>query len=118
MDTGDCCKDIVTITAKQGSTFHWAGTINLPTGMWTALSSVFQSGSRKHVGDLTVTLGDPTLDVYPIELFADNVSTLAWNVPKLDCDILFIDSSTVPNVVPTQTFQILVGKQVTIYPVV
>ena len=116
MDTGDCCKDVVTITAKQGSTFHWAGTINLPTGTWTAMSSVVQSGTKKPMGDLIVTLGTPTLGVYPIQLFADIDVTDNWNVPALDGDILFIDSAATPNVVPTPTFKILVDRQVTIYP--
>ena len=115
MDT-TCSTSTTQVSAKQGSTFHWAGTINLPAGTWTAFASVVQSGTRRHIGDLAVTLGIPTLDVYPIELFASSVATLDWNVPKLDCDILFVDSATVPNIVPTQTFSILVDRQITVYP--
>lgn len=115
MDTSDCCKDVAMVTAKQGSTFHWAGTINLPSGVWTAESSVVQSGTKKPLGNLTVTLGVPTLDVYPIELYGSGTLTADWNVPVLDADILFIDSSSVPNVVPTPTFKILVDRQITVY---
>ena len=115
MDT-TCSSGTMQISAKQGSTLHWAGTVNLPSGTWSALSSVVQSGTRRQVGDLVVTLGTPILDVYPIELFADNEATALWNVPKLECDILFVDSALIPNIVPTQTFVILVDRQITVYP--
>ena len=115
MDT-TCSSGTMQINAKQGSTFHWAGTINLPTGSWTAYASVVQSGTRRLIGDLVVTLGSPTLGVYPIELFSDNEATALWNVPKLECDILFVDSALIPNIVPTQTFVILVDRQITVYP--
>lgn len=114
--TSDCCIDVVSITAKQGSTFHWAGTINLPSGRWSALSSVVQSGTRRHIGDLTVTLGIPTLDVYPIEVYASGEETLLWNVPKLEADILFIDGSVSPTIIPSPTFTILVDRQITVFP--
>lgn len=115
MDT-TCSTGTMQISAKQGSTFHWAGTINLPTGTWTAYASVVQSGTRRHIGDLVVTLGASVADVYPIELYASNTATMLWNIPKMECDILFVDSATIPNIVPTQTFVISVDRQVTVYP--
>lgn len=115
MDT-TCSSGTMQISAKQGSTFHWAGTVNLPSGAWSALSSVVQSGTRKHVGNIAVTLGTPILGVYPIELYASEEDTLLWNVPKLEADILFIDGSVSPVVVPSPTFTILVDRQITVYP--
>ena len=67
MTTSTCSGDLV-ISAKQGGTFHWAGTVNLPTGTWTAQSSVTQQGTSNPFGDLTVTLGTPVSDLYTIDI--------------------------------------------------
>ena len=108
------CQNNYQISAKQGSTFHWAGTITLPIGTWTAKCSVVQSGTRNPIGNIVVTLGTPVMGVYPIDLFASGTDTLAWNVPKMDCDILFKDNSTIPNIYPSPTFEIVVDRQVTV----
>lgn len=116
MDTSDCCKDVVVVTAKQGSTFHWAGTIILPAGDWLGYCTVRQSGGNMPLGDITVTLGTPTVNTYPIDLKALPAVTTAWNVKRLACDIIFVSATDDTNVLPTPTFFIDVEKQVTTPP--
>lgn len=109
-----CQGDIISLSAKQGSTFHYAGSVNLPSGVWTAYCSVVQAGTTIPFGGITVTLGTPVVGVYPISLYASPVVTGGWKVKRLDCDLVFVDSSPTPNVVPTPSFSIDVAKRITI----
>jgi len=97
---------------KRGATLALAGTVSLPTGVWTATSEVKdQTGTL--VSTLNVTLTAPTAPstVWVILMGQTSDDTLTWPLGPLNCDIRYVSSGN--DVIYTPTFQFNVVQEIT-----
>ena len=109
-----------TYTHKRGATLSLAGTVTLPAGVWSATSQVKQDvgGVLTLVEELAVTLApiavpDPGGPTHTILLESSSAAASDWPLGRLQCDVRFADASVPPVVLPTETFDIKVVREVT-----
>ena len=97
---------------KRGATLSLAGTVNLVSGTWTAISEVKDQDGNL-VSTLNATLTPPTSPntLWTLLLGQTAEETLTWPLGPLNCDIRFENEST--DVIYTPTFQINVAQEVT-----
>jgi hypothetical protein len=99
---------------KRGSTLSLGGTVQLPSGTWTATAQVKDS-SLTLVEGMNVTLTPPVAPstLHTIVLEAHSTMTNDWPIDSLQCDIRFADASTPPVVLDSTTFVINVQQEIT-----
>ena len=78
---------------KIGDTFSYAGSCQLPAGIWLATCQV-RSGVEPYalVGTVTVSLGVPVGLETPIALFAPASQTQSWPAETYELDIRYADA--------------------------
>ena len=81
-----------TITLKHGATLSLFGTVQLPSGVWSARASA-RTPTGSLLGELTVTLVAPVSPslLHSISLGASATTTAAWPIGTVLSDIRFQD---------------------------
>jgi hypothetical protein len=99
---------------KRGATLSLGGTVQLPSGTWTATAQA-RKPDLTLVEGLHVTLTAPvspsTLHTLVLEAHSDETND--WPIEALACDIRFADASTPPVVLDSTTFTINVVQEIT-----
>jgi hypothetical protein len=109
------------LNIKQGATLSQGGLVPqdvlYPGGTWTAKSEAVVRGKESVRFTLTATLTPPVAPStdWAFLLFAPASATELWPIGKLLCDVDFIDSAASPEpfVISSETFTIVVEKDIT-----
>ena len=97
---------------KRGATLALAGTVNLVSGTWTAISEVKDlDGNLVSTLDSTLTAPTPPNTLWLLRLTQTPEDTFTWPLGPLNCDIRFENEAG--DVIYTPTFQINVAQEVT-----
>lgn len=105
----------ISIEFKAGGTFSYGCLVQLPTGSWSAKAQLRRAAGSALVVELIATLTAPTAPETRHKLLLESPSNLTklWPVQTLVGDVLFIDASAPPVVLPTSTFSMNVIAGVT-----